>query len=492
MVNKVRTEVIVVGGGPVGMLVAAELGLYGVKTVVVEIEAAVVDQPKAGTLHARAVQGLARRGYLAAPGQGFEGEAAQPFHFAGMPGLKIGAPRGEPKSVLKIPQAELERLIEKRALECGATVLRSHRVTGVVQHADRVAVLAEGPEGTVELTADYLVGADGSRSTVRQQIGFTAEVHPATVSALMGRVRFTDRGSVPPGWTRTARGWVVCTMSADGEGLVRTARFDGPCQDRRALVTLSELSSEVAFILGRDVPLVEPSSLSRFSDFTRLVHRFSDGRVFLAGDAAHVQFPVGGQGLSTGLQDAFNLGWKIAYVVRGIMGEHLLSTYHDERWPAARSVVDNTRAQLALMRPGRELDPLRELFASLLSLEGVNEYIGSLISAQETVYPAPSSAASPWVGRFFPNQRIETPQGTVDIAEMQHDGRAVLLLSSGAGTRYEAEARGRENALRVVRANGETALPHDALLIRPDGYVAWTADAESPVQSLRTWFGDPD
>ncbi|MFD8593095.1 FAD-dependent monooxygenase [Streptomyces sp. NPDC059637] len=484
-------DVAVVGGGPVGMLLACELGLHGVRTVVVERSPSTVDQPKAGTLHARTVQSLVRRGLLRP-----EGRPVSPFHFAGLPGLTIAAPSVEGAPVVGRAQSDLERAFEHRARRLGAHVLRGHLLRDVRQERDRVLADVDGPDGPLSLSAAYLVGADGARSTVRERAGFDSETCPPTVAALLGQVRLTDPMGTPPGWHLTPRGWTVINVNPWGYSRVITFDFSGPHADRHAPLHLDELRATASRIAGHDIPMTDAVFLSRFSDFARLARDYRRGRVLLAGDAAHVHFPVGGQGLNLGLQDAFNLGWKLALTVRGRAGDGLLDTYHDERRPAGRRVVDNTRAQLALMRPGAELDPLRELFAELLGLDQVRAHLGDMISAQETAYPAPPGG-SPWEGRFLPNLPLERADGpgtagAGDLAGLLVAGRPVLLVLGGRGA-YGADAASYADVVDTVHARTPVPeLPWDAVLLRPDGYVAWASDAaEGLAGALRRWFGEP-
>ncbi|MFE0178740.1 FAD-dependent monooxygenase [Streptomyces sp. NPDC059002] len=489
MSDAVTAQVVVVGGGPVGLLIAAELGAFGVDTVVCEARSTVSDAPKANTLHARTVQSLTRRGYLDAPAAGAASE--RPFHFAGMPGLTMTSPAGEPEPLMKRLQADLERSFEALARERGVRVLRGHRVVRVRQDADGVVASAEGPDGPTELRAEYLVGADGPRGVVRTEAGMGSETFPATVAALMGLVRLRDPEALPPGWHMTRRGWVVSRDTPEGLRLVRTVNCSGEHPDRRVPVTLEELAAEVSLIAGHEVAFTEGRHLTRFSDFTRIADSFRAGRVFLAGDAAHLHFPIGGQGLSTGLLDALNLAWKLALAVRGSAGKDLLDTYDLERRPAARRVVDNTRAQLALMRPEAGLDPLRTLVTDLLADPAHHGYLAGLISAQDTRYVARSVSGSQWEGRFLDNTALTTPTGPQDVIGLLRDGRPTLLLTGAAADRYATAAAAWSPVLRTVRVAAGSALPCEALLVRPDGYLAWAQDGDDLTETLRTWFGEP-
>ncbi|MGX1914142.1 FAD-dependent monooxygenase [Streptomyces phaeochromogenes] len=490
----VQAQVVVVGGGPVGLLLACELAGYGVRTVVVEAEAGVSGRPRATTLHARAVQCLARRGYLGAlAGAGRRagaGPVSGAFHFAGMPGLAISVPAGEPRPVLKCPQEEVERLFEERARAAGVVVWRGHRVHGVHQGPDGVRVTAQGPRGRVDCVAQYVVGADGARSVVRELAGFDARTYPATVSAMAGDVRLEQADALGPGWHRTARGWLVVKDVAGGGVRLRTLNCQGVSGARRVPLTLEELRGEVSWIAGREIGMRAPKWLSRFSDFGRLVRSYRRGRILLAGDAAHVHFPIGGQGLSTGVLDAVNLGWKLAFTVRGVAGDGLLDTYDRERRPAAQRVIDHTRAQLALMRPDAELDPLRALFGELLAKGSEGGVLASMVSAQDTVLPARTAGSSPWEGGFLQNVALATREGGTDVIGLLGEGRPLLLLFGGQAGGYEVQAQAWAGLLRVVRAEPVAGLPCEAVLVRPDGYIGWAAGGGRLAPALRAYFGE--
>ncbi|MFF5448511.1 FAD-dependent monooxygenase [Streptomyces sp. NPDC012888] len=477
----VRAEAVVAGGGPVGLLLAAELAGYGVDTVVLEAGHAVSERPRAGTLHARAVQSLVRRGYLPRSAASPEGGGSRaPFHFAGLPGLLINVPDTEPGPLLKWPQARLERLFEERAVAAGARVLRGHRADGLTQDADGVRVTAQGPDGPLVCEARYLVGADGARGSVRELAGIRSEVRAATVAALAGTVTLPDPQALADGWHHTPRGWIVAKRDPRGRVHLRTLDCSGPHTDRHSDPTLEELRREVSRIAGREVAMEEPRWLSRFSDFTRLARTFRSGRVLLAGDAAHVHFPIGGQGLSTGVLDALNLGWKLAAAVRGTAGPDLLDTYDAERRPAARRVVENTRAQLALMRPGPDLDALRGVFATLMAADREDGRLGDMVSGQDTVLPPGPGGASGAAGRFLRNTALDTDEGGTDVIELLRDGRPLLLVGGPRGSAHREAVRGREDLLRVVEFRPAPELPYDGLLVRPDGYIAWAAGPGDP------------
>lgn len=491
----VRAQVVVVGGGPVGMLVAAELAAYGIDTVLLEVRDRVSDRPKATTLHARALQGLARRGYLPGCRAPYAGHPqGRPFHFAGLPGLVITAPENEPEPIRKCPQAELERLFEQRAVASGARILRGYRVTEVLQEADEVRVTAEGPQGPVVFEAPYAVGADGARGTVREQSGIACDTRPASVSALMGAVRLEGPDVLADGWHRTARGWIVAKRDPQGRTYIRTLNCAGAHGNRQLAPTLEELSREVSWIAGRDIAMREPRWLGRFSDFTRLARTFRAGGVFLVGDAAHMHFPVGGQSLSTGVLDALNLGWKLALAVRGAAGTGLLDTYDAERRPAAGRVIENTRAQLALMRPGPECDALRGVFTGLLASKngqdgrGGQGHLGAMVSGQDTVLPPLTGCPSPAEGTFLRNVAITTATGESDVIELLRTGRPQLLLFGEKGRGYRDQAREWEGIVRVVSAKPTPEVPYEALLVRPDGYIGWAPGGEELGVALSAYF----
>ncbi|MFF9512296.1 FAD-dependent monooxygenase [Streptomyces sp. NPDC014724] len=300
------------------MLVAAEVAAQGVDMVVLESGAATSERSKATTFHARAVQCLARCGCLLAPPSRPAGRTATMlFRSAGILGLSISAPETEPDPILKFPQVELERLFDCRARSNGARVLREHRVTDMAQGRNGVRGSARSPQGRRMFTVAYVVGADGARSTVCEMAGIAFGVSSPTMSAMTGLVRIPDDQAVPVGRHRTPKGWLIAKGGSDGRTLIHTLACGDASSSRHLPLTPDELSREVSRIAGRGITMAGPCWLSRFSDFTRLARTYRAGRFFLAGNAAHVHSPIGGQGLSTGVLDALNLSWKLALVVRG-------------------------------------------------------------------------------------------------------------------------------------------------------------------------------
>ncbi|TMR27312.1 polyketide oxidase [Nonomuraea zeae] len=463
------------------MLLAAELGLQGVRPLVLERHRVPTGESKAGTLHARTAQSLDRRGLLEAVGRTTYGSVS--FHFSGMFGLDLGAVTDGGPSIVGSPQAWAEQVFARRAAALGAEIRRGQEVTGLVQHDGHVTLTVNGRE----LAARYVVGADGARSVVRQAAGIPFAGTGARVAALMGDVRLLDPYGVPPGYTRTPRGWIIVWLNPAGHSRLTTYDFRAPHADREAPVTLEELQAAAEHIAGRPVPMADPRGLSRYGDAALQAETYRQGRVLLAGDAAHVHFPWGGQGLNTGLEDAFNLGWKLAAEARGTAPDGLLDSYHAERHPVGARVLWNVRAQTALADPDPAVDPLRELFAELMRFDQVNEYLSGMISAVDTTY----DVGVPGAGRMAADLELKTAGGELRLAQALHGGRGLLLDLAGRDDLVGTAARW---GSRVDVLRGRADHVADALLVRPDGYVAWTSAARghSLEASLERWFGAPD
>ncbi|MEV5975168.1 FAD-dependent monooxygenase [Streptomyces sp. NPDC051921] len=497
-----HTTVLVVGGGPVGLLLAGELALQNVDVLVLEQHERIRDTPRAGTLHARSVQSLLRRGVLRLPVPGrLDLRQRTGFHFAGLPLLTITSPTAEGPPIFNRPQSSLEQAFEVRARTLGAEVRRGLGVRRLTERADLVEVEVVGTDGTARtLTADWVVGCDGARSTVRERAGFPVTTTEPSFSGVIGLVELIDPADAPGGWARGPEGSTLINVNPRGYSRVLTHDFTRPFPDRSRPVTLEELSTTAARVLGRELPMRDLVYASRFSDFTRVADRYRSpghGRVLLAGDAAHVHAPLGGQGLNTGLQDAFNLGWKLGLVARGDAPAELLDTYTDERRAVARTVVANTRAQAALMDPRPQQEPLRAYFGRLMEVPEARAATADEISGQGIRHPRPG--ADPLTGTFLPNHTFLTPRGPRSTAELLEDATPLLLLAEDVttvpGELLDGWPPDRLRTVRVARADADgAALGWRAVLCRPDGYLAWAAGDTEPdpaelTVELARWLG---
>jgi 2-polyprenyl-6-methoxyphenol hydroxylase-like FAD-dependent oxidoreductase len=495
------TDVVVVGGGPVGLMLAGELRAGGVKALVLEKLVEPAGHDRAGALHTRTVEVLDLRGLL----DGFlEGtQVAKGLPFAGIfsQGLNFGLMDTRHPYTALVPQSRTEVLLAEHADRAGAEIRRGHEVTGLHQDAEGVEVTVEGPRGPYRVRARYAVGCDGGRSTVRRLAGIGFPGTEATVRALIGYVNTPER-DVPRRWERTPDGILVMAFPPEGgTGRVVVIEYGRARAADEGPVTLEELGAAVTRVRGTPLELTEPVSwLSSFGDASRQAERYRDGRVLLAGDAAHVHFPIGGQGLNTGLQDAFNLGWKLAARIRGWGSEELLDTYHDERHPVAERVLLNTRAQLALMRPDEQhTTPLRGFVEELLGIDEVNRYFGGMITGTDvrhpTFVPGPPAVVHPWTGAFAGHLVLSGRSGgPVPVAELLRPARPLVLDLAARSDLCEA-ALAWSDRVSVIAGRTAEEPPAQALLIRPDGYVAWAGSETGTADGLRAaldrWFGPP-
>ncbi|MYV97951.1 hypothetical protein GT354_06590 [Streptomyces sp. SID3343] len=493
------TDVVIAGAGPTGLMLACELRLAGVDVVVVERLAERTGESRAGGLHSRTLEVLDQRGvlerFLAA------GDLTPVGHFSGLM-LDFDGLESRHPLPLMILQSAVERLLEEWAAELGVRVRWSSEVGGIRQDEDGVTVeLRTTQAAPATLRARYLVGCDGGRSTVRKLAGIDFPGTPATMTALIGDVEL-------PGLTED---YIWARRCPDGEysaiafepGWYRviTSAYDHVA-DRDEPATFEQLRQSLVRLAGTDFGMHSPRWVSRFGDAARQAAQYRKGRVLLAGDAAHIHFPAGGQGLNMGVQDAVNLGWKLASVVRGQASPGLLDSYHAERHPVGERVLHNTRAQAALTRPGAQTDALRDVFGSLLVFDDVNRHLRGMLTGLDIRYPG--AGGHPLAGRRVPDADLRTPAGATSVHRLLHSARPVLL-DLGAGTDVAAageawsdrvdfvEARSAEDHW-LVPIRGEIPAPA-ALLIRPDGHVAWVAaarevpDTAALRTALDTWFG---
>jgi 2-polyprenyl-6-methoxyphenol hydroxylase-like FAD-dependent oxidoreductase len=488
-------DVVVVGAGPVGLMLACELRLGGVRPLVLERLTEPAGHDRAGVMHTRTVEGLDIRGLFDRFREGHDLAPRLPFAAMVKAPLKFELMDTRHPYGLHCPQSHTEALLGERARELDVEIRRRHELVGLTQHDDGVELEVAGPDGVYQVRASYVAGCDGGRSTVRRLSGIEFPGKEPAVSALIGYVTLNER-DVPRRWERVPGGQIVLNFPPEGGiGRVVTVEYGRSAPDRDTPVTLEEMRAASLRLKGRELPFTEPVLwMSRFNDSSRRAEPFRKGRVMVAGDAAHIHFPIGGQGLNMGLQDALNLGWKLAAVASGRVGEELLDTYHGERAPVADSVLLNTRAQLALMHPDEHhIGPLRDLFQDMMQGDELNAYVSRMISGTATRYGEPDPQQHPLVGTFAPDVDLKTAAGPTRPAELLRTGRGVFLdLAERADLRCVADAWA--DRVTVVTAAAERSPGTEAVLIRPDGYTAWAArsvaqDADGLRAALTRWFG---
>ncbi|MCO6007254.1 FAD-dependent monooxygenase [Actinoallomurus purpureus] len=496
-------DVVIVGAGPIGLFLACELRLQGVRTIVLERRTEIDPTLKAGAVGGRGADILTRRGIVELLGDlpsmadlmGGRKPAAQSLqaktakagpptvgHFAGLWILRGGStPAGMP---IIAGQQALEVALEKYAIELGADVRRGHALTGIDQDDTGVSLTVEGPEA-YELRAGWLVGCDGGRSAVRKLTGFAFPGVDGVITGHQALVEVDAPDFFPFGWHRTEHGLLARGPMPQR---VLAAEFDGPPVDRSAPVTREELQASLRRLSGTEVTVTAVHSATRFTDNTRQAETYRVGRVLLAGDAAHVHPPFGGQGLTLGLGDAANLGWKLAAEVAGRAPDGLLDTYTTERHPAAARVLHNTRAQVALLAPGPRVDALRDVFTALASTEEANRLLTDLMGDLDLRYEV--DCDHPLAGRYCPDLSLTVSGTATTVADLSRSG-GPLLLDLDDRSSLRDTVRPWADRLEVVTARAEE-VPAPVVLVRPDGYVAWAGeDADGLRRACARWFGSP-
>src|SRR5271157_3853516 len=513
-------DVVIAGAGPNGLMVACELGLSGIRPIVLDPLPGPNPEPRANGVTGQGVRILDHRGFYSVLARTDDPPQPSPWAMFAALTLDLAGTADTQNYMVAVQQPRLVQVLAERAGEYGVDIRWGHRLTGFDQRADGVTVHVAGPDGDYELAAKYLVGADGGTSQTRKLAGVDfpgMTSHDAVARMAFGLVPPDDwvdpvTGALDvPGWGRVPptpfyraeRGVFACRRLGGRAMLITlemdsSAREDGPDDhDDETPVSLPEIEASVKRVLGADVPLRPispdtPLDLRRFSGInSRIASRYQVGRVILIGDAAHVHSPMGGPGLNLGLQDAVNLGWKLAAVLNGRVEPALLATYEAERRPAAERVIMHSRAQLALVRPGPEVTALRQLFSELVTDPGVVRRLSDLISGAENRH-ATGPDAHPLAGRWVPDFSVAGPSGTRRVAELARDGRPLLVDLTERGVVAAAAAAQITQADQITVAAGRPVgeVPATAVLVRPDGYVAWASSAATPgadeLRELRT------
>ncbi|MEV2226182.1 rifampin monooxygenase [Nocardia vinacea] len=471
-------DVIIAGCGPTGAMLAAELRLHDVRVLVLEKETEPVSFVRIVGLHIRSLELMAMRGLL---DRLLERGRQRPVGgiFAAIP---KPAPEGLDSAhayLLGIPQPVIDHLLEEHAIELGAQVRRGCAVAGFEQDDEGVTVdLADG----TRLRSRYLVGCDGGRSTVRKLLGVGFPGEPARTETLMGEMEVgVPQEEIAAKVTEIRETNKVFSLGPFGEGVYRVVvPTAGVSEDRAEPPTLADFKQGLRAIAGTDFGVHSPRWLSRFGDATRLAERYRVGRVLLAGDAAHIHPPAGGQGLNLGVQDAVNLGWKLAAQIRGWAPETLLDTYQTERHPVAEDVLDNTRAQVQLHSTEPGSQALRRLLTELMDFDEVNRYLIEKITAISIRYDF--GEGPDLLGRRL--RDIDLKQGR--LYDRLRRGRGLVLDRTERLT-----VEGWSDRVDLI-ADPAAALDVPAILLRPDGYVAWIGENQQDLNDhLARWFGKP-
>lgn len=504
------TDVVIIGGGPNGLLAACELALAGVRPIVLERLPEPSSAPKANGMVGRVVQALDYRGLTARLGGESPPRPVPYFQFGSLV-LDMSELEGNALYALPVPQRRIEEVLAERARELGVELRRGHELVGFEQRPDHVSIEVNGPGGGYRLDARYLVGADGGHSTVRKMCGIDFPgITDRGFVGRMGEVEIDAPVAVPgtgeldvPGigrlrpatFTRTETGMFAYGMFQPGRyrvaaiewGAEPPAAADESAQD----ISVEELRAAMGRVLGADIPISAPPerewAVALFGSNSRQADRYRDDGVLLVGDAAHVHSAMGGPGLNLGLQDALNLGWKLAAEINGWAPAGLLDTYESERHPVGARVLMQSRAQLALTAPGPNVTALRQLMEELLRSQANVRHISDLMAAADTRYDTGVPDPHELAGRWMPDLQLRTSDGPTRVAEIMRAGRPVLLDLAGTGLATTAKAW--TDRVDVLQATTEEP-PAGAILIRPDGHVAWAGTNPDDLEAaLKRWFG---
>ncbi|WP_406290379.1 FAD-dependent monooxygenase [Streptomyces sp. NBC_00209] len=482
-------SVIIVGAGPAGLVLAGELRLAGIDVIVVERLSRRTGESRGLGFTIRTTESLDQRGLLSRFG---ELDTSTRGHFGGIP-LDLAVLGGAHPAARGIPQSVTETVLESWARELGADIRRGHEFLSLQDTGDAVSVRVRAGDRETTLTARYLVAADGGRSAVRKAAGFDFPGTEATTELLLADIRGVDVDPRATGQS-LAGGMVMAAPLGDGLHRVIVGERGALPERRTGPPSFHEVADVWKRLTGGDISGAEAVWVSAFTDATRQASEYRRGRVLLTGDAAHIHLPAGGQGMNTSIQDSFNLGWKLAAVLRGTAPATLLDTYHAERHRVGRQLLANTRAQSLLILGGDDVQPLRDVLSELLPYEEVARHLAAKVSGTDIRYDV-GTGSHPLLGARLPRLELTTRAGRTSSTALLRSGRGVLLdLTDNPWPRRRA-ARWRDR-IDVVTGAPHGSVPAGlagttAVLLRPDGYVAWAAPGshhDLPT-ALDRWFG---
>ncbi|GLY18853.1 FAD-dependent monooxygenase [Kineosporia rhizophila] len=486
-----QAPVLVVGAGPSGLMLAAELALAGTRPLLIDALETPTGQSRALGFTVRTLEIFQQRGILSRFGE----LAQQPgVHFAGLR-IDSGHLSSPVRPANQYPQSRTEEALAGWAADLGVQAHRPWRLVSVEPHEGGYRCVLEGPAGRRVVSARFVVGCDGARSRVRESTAIGSRRTEPSVQMLVGDLRGSGLADRPFG-VKHRGGMVMSAPLGDGTERVIVCDFSRPFAPQGSGITHEQVRIAYRNVVGEPLDAGECLWASSFTDASALVDAYREGGILLVGDSAHTHLPAGGQGMNVSVQDAVNLGWKLAAVVQGRAPESLLDTYQSERRPVAEELLRNTAAQGQLFLRGPEVDPLREILAGLLQIPSVAARLGDSVSGLDVRYDLGDENASPLVGgRLAPGVLVDPRTGGDPADELRH-GQALLVLLDGAGDpgELEPEARRREPHLRVVAARpvdpGFTS--EKALFVRPDGHIAWAGHRLQDLQaSLTAWLGTP-
>lgn len=484
--------VVVVGAGPAGLMLAGELRIAGIDVIVLERLHEPTGESRGLGFTARTMEVFDQRGLLPRLG---EIETSPVGHFGGIP-VDFSVLDGAHHAAKTVPQAVTEAMLEDWATELGADIRRGWELVDLRDAGDEVEIDARGPNGVTRLRTGYLVGCDGGRSTVRKIAGFDFPGTAATREMFLADVRGCAIRPRVIGET-VPNGMAMCGPIGDGVTRVIVCEHGAPPRRRTEPPSFTEVADAWERLTGEDIHSGTPVWISAFGDAARQVTEYRRGRVLLAGDAAHIHLPAGGQGMNASIQDSVNLGWKLAAAVRGWAPPGLLDSYHTERHAVGVRLLTNTKAQGLLFLGGAQLQPVRDVLAELIDYPDVTRHLAGMVSGLDIRYDV-GLGDHPLLGRRVPYEELLAGTAKTSTTALLHPARGVLLdLAADAELRRVAE--GWSDRVDVVTATPHTTGPAgplantDAILLRPDGHVAWAAPGGSgaPGAALRTWFGAP-